>query len=160
MKGKFTSYKEKLQSESWEALRLFVFQRDKYICQNCGKFGLNEAFTVVGSKKGSKYFEYDETFMIGKGKSIELNLHHVCYRNGREPWEYNIDELKTLCPECHKKVHEDTVIPIYDEIGNFLENTHTCDRCGGYGYIPKYSHIQSGICFNCWGEGINLESLH
>lgn len=27
-------------------------------------------------------------------------------------------------------------------------------RCGGSGYMP-YPHIQSGICFRCWGTGVD-----
>jgi hypothetical protein len=29
-----------------------------------------------------------------------------------------------------------------------------CVRCGGSGYMP-YPHIQSGICFRCWGRGVD-----
>jgi DnaJ-class molecular chaperone len=31
-----------------------------------------------------------------------------------------------------------------------------CSRCDGSGYIPKYQHIQNGICFKCWGTGSQL----
>lgn len=30
---------------------------------------------------------------------------------------------------------------------------YTCERCGGSGYIQRYSHICNGICFKCNGEG-------
>lgn len=28
-----------------------------------------------------------------------------------------------------------------------------CDRCRGKGYIPRFSHVQNGICFKCQGQG-------
>jgi hypothetical protein len=37
-----------------------------------------------------------------------------------------------------------------------LLKIQSCQRCGGNGYIPEYQHIQNGICFLCWGEGINI----
>ncbi len=27
-----------------------------------------------------------------------------------------------------------------------------CTRCGGSGYIPKWSHIANGVCFQCGGR--------
>lgn len=29
-----------------------------------------------------------------------------------------------------------------------------CPRCGGSGYIPRFKHVEGGICFRCKGEGI------
>lgn len=31
-----------------------------------------------------------------------------------------------------------------------------CDKCGGAGYIEKFSGIESGVCFRCEGTGIRL----
>lgn len=28
-----------------------------------------------------------------------------------------------------------------------------CNRCGGRGDIPRFSHVQDGICFKCRGKG-------
>ncbi|MBW2638125.1 MAG: hypothetical protein JRC86_11520, partial [Deltaproteobacteria bacterium] len=28
-----------------------------------------------------------------------------------------------------------------------------CPRCGGHGDIPRYAHVEEGICFLCWGSG-------
>ena len=30
-----------------------------------------------------------------------------------------------------------------------------CIRCGGTGFIPRYSHVQNGICFRCGGDGVD-----
>jgi len=29
-----------------------------------------------------------------------------------------------------------------------------CSRCGGYGFIPAYGHVQMGRCFKCFGNGV------
>ena len=31
-----------------------------------------------------------------------------------------------------------------------------CRRCGGEGRIEAFSHIMGGICFRCWGRGVEL----
>jgi hypothetical protein len=27
-----------------------------------------------------------------------------------------------------------------------------CDRCNGSGYIPRFNHVEHGICFKCRGN--------
>lgn len=34
----------------------------------------------------------------------ELQIHHLYY-DGRNPWEYELDALETLCRKCHEKNH-------------------------------------------------------
>lgn len=31
----------------------------------------------------------------------------------------------------------------------YLAVKEGCLRCGGTGYIPKYDHVDEGICFRC-----------
>lgn len=88
-----------------------------------------------------------------------LNVHHKYYISGKSPWEYDDDALITLCEDCHRKTHEINHIPIYKDIKGgriFIKNAETCDRCGGSGYLPQYEHVENGICFKCWGEGVIL----
>ena len=70
-------YKDKLKDPRWIEFRKQVYKKDKYKC------------TICGSNKR------------------ELHAHHKFYYKGREPWEYNIDELETLCVWCHKAIHGD-----------------------------------------------------
>jgi hypothetical protein len=72
----FKPYWEKLKDPRWQRKRLEIMQRDDFTCTRC-----NTA---------------TET----------LNVHHVRYIKGREPWEYENDLLKTLCESCHKETHE------------------------------------------------------
>lgn len=60
-------------------MRLLVLQRDKFACTNCGS--------------------PDKT----------LHVHHLAYKKGRDPWEYDPEMLVTLCEECHKQVEETQV---------------------------------------------------
>lgn len=70
------SYAEKLKDPRWLELRKQVIERDKNICQLCYEEGV-------------------------------LQVHHAWgYRAGLEPWEYDINELITLCPNCHEKISD------------------------------------------------------
>src|SRR5579863_2580409 len=68
----FKPYSEKLKDPRWQKKRLLIFERDNFTCQDCGS-----------TKK-------------------PLNVHHLRYVAGKNPWEYNDDDLETLCEECHK----------------------------------------------------------
>jgi len=69
------NYIEKFKNPKWQKKRLKILQRDKFTCQSC------------------------------KEKNKTLNVHHIYYDNEKEPWEYNNDDLITLCNECHKTWH-------------------------------------------------------
>lgn len=83
-----------------------------------------------------------------------LNIHHTYYIEGRKPWEYDNEALVTLCEDCHKKRHKTSDIPLFDSNKRHISDLNKCDRCGGSGYLPQYSHIEHGICFKCGGEGV------
>ena len=93
---------------------------------------------------------YNPMSIIMKG----LNIHHTHYTRGCKPWEYENDSLVTLCEHCHKKRHENSRIPLYDQDKRLISNLTPCDRCGGSGYLPQYKHVAHGICFKCYGEGV------
>lgn len=69
------TYSEKLLDPRWQQMRLRVFERDDWTCRSCGC------------------------------KDKTLNAHHPVYRPNSEPWEYEVDELVTLCSECHDDQH-------------------------------------------------------
>ena len=85
-----------------------------------------------------------------------LNIHHTYYIEGRKPWEYDNEARVTLCEDCHKKRHETSDVPLYDSNKRLISNLIRCDRCGGSGYLPQFSHVEHGICFKCGGEGVVL----
>jgi len=65
------TYQEKLKDPRWQKKRLEIMERDEFRCQYCGD---------------------DES---------TLNVHHYYYEKNKEPWDYNNDDLTTLCEDCH-----------------------------------------------------------
>lgn len=59
----------------WQKKRLEIMERDEFSCQCC--------------------YETES----------ELNVHHRKYIKDKKIWEYNNDQLVTLCDNCHKEVH-------------------------------------------------------
>ena len=107
------------------------------------------------------YKNFVGSFYFNQSRLKGLNVHHKYYIKGKAPWEYEDDALITLCEDCHKKAHL-THIPVYREIDRkrlLYCNAIKCSRCNGSGYLPQYEHVENGICFKCWGEGVMLESL-
>ncbi len=87
-------YSEKLKDPRWQKKRLEVFQRDNFTCRCCGS------------------------------TTKTLHCHHLNYVYGREPWEYEISELTTLCCDCHEEEylrgdHEKDLITILRQEGFF-----------------------------------------
>lgn len=63
----------------WQMKRLIIMQRDNFQCKAC------------------------------KSKDKTLNVHHKCtYRKDTKIWDYENDELTTLCEDCHKEISEYT----------------------------------------------------
>ena len=69
------SYKDKLKDPRWLEFRKRVYAKDGYRCTICNT------------------------------KDRPLNAHHRFYENNKEPWEYNIGNLDTLCSWCHESIH-------------------------------------------------------
>lgn len=72
---KINSYSEKLRHPKWQKLRLQIFSRDNWTCQSCGSSDKN------------------------------LQVHHLKYLKGIEPWEYEPHFLITYCDKCHETDH-------------------------------------------------------
>lgn len=68
------------QTPEWKALRRATFERDNYICQECGK-------------KGKEY--------TGQGDEAVLIAHHTIERSNGGKDE--LSNLKTICRKCHHK---------------------------------------------------------
>lgn len=66
-----TSYQELLQHPKWQKKRLEILERDEYTCQLC------------------------------QDTETQLQIHHLEYSYGINPWEYSNDKLITYCAICH-----------------------------------------------------------
>lgn len=111
--------------------------------------------TIINVTFGNRLISIRFTYCFFKLKG--LNIHHTHYTRGCKPWEYENDSLVTLCEDCHKKRHETSSIPLYDQDKRLISKLVPCSRCGGSGYLPQYSHVVHGICFKCYGEGTVIE---
>lgn len=79
------TYSDKLKDPRWQRKRLEIMQRDDFTCRNCG------------------------------AKDKTLNIHHIRYLKGLEPWEYKEFYLVTLCEECHTKEERAVIRGDYNE---------------------------------------------
>lgn len=70
-----SAYSQKLLDPRWQRKRLEKLQQEDFTCQLCG----------------------DTT--------STLHVHHKAYFKGRDPWEYENDQLAVLCGECHESQH-------------------------------------------------------
>ena len=89
-------YKDKLKDPRWIEFRKRVYKKDKYKCVTCGT------------------------------KDRPLNAHHKVYRQENkkhvEPWDYSVDDMKTLCESCHSAEHKRSIITIIDKKTNLTIN--------------------------------------
>lgn len=167
------TYLEKLQSEEWFDKRKEILERDNYTCKDCGEVDIartwsNNAYESVNYDPYSGLYRVID-HEIGREFQIPLepfsialpvlNIHHKRYILNRNPWEYDNVDLITLCSECHTKRHESEKILLYNEHGNIIKELIKCDRCNGSGSLPQYHYVQNGICFKCWGAGIDLNYI-
>ena len=68
-------YKDKLKDPRWIEFRKRVYKKDGYRCTICGT------------------------------KDRPLNAHHRFYNKNKEPWDYLVEDLATLCNWCHEFLH-------------------------------------------------------
>jgi hypothetical protein len=73
---KKSEFFEKYKHPNWQKKRLEVMEAANFECQHCGE------------------------------KNETLNVHHLSYKKGRDPWEYDKAELMCLCEGCHESMHE------------------------------------------------------
>jgi hypothetical protein len=72
MEKKKETYAEMLKNPRWQKKRLEIMQRDNFTCQHCGS------------------------------TDKSLQVHHLIYHKDYKPWEYQSNELITLCSKCHE----------------------------------------------------------
>lgn len=62
------------------------------------------------------------------GSKFHLNVHHLFYVDGVEPWDYPDDTLVTLCQKCHEKWHRKHGLLFRDSFGNTPQRTQRKPR--------------------------------
>jgi hypothetical protein len=41
----------------------------------------------------------------------------------------------------------------------YFEDDNICPKCKGQGRLIEYMHNQKGVCFRCWGSGLNKKPI-
>lgn len=100
------TYAAKLLDPRWQRKRLEVLSRDEFTCRHCSD------------------------------KESTLHVHHLRYIKGRNPWDYDTQELLTLCEACHGDIKQ-----VLDVIGLQIQ-----DYSNLKAFITLASLIQLG-----WG---------
>ncbi len=128
--------------QEWITIRDQILNRDNYTCQRCKDFNpqLGTVEIVSDDESYVEFHEYESSpvhslYRISSqktGLTIELEfdtdwlvlpvlqIHHKRYINGRKIWEYEHDDLVTLCKNCHTYLHLHEEIPVYNEDNVFL----------------------------------------
>ena len=171
----YITYEDLLLTEEWQDKRKRILERDNNKCIKCntkpteydaGKYWADyteEELVEIRKqiKKDEEDFNKDSEihfkFAVPIGDPTEdpifLHVHHKYYIFRNLPWEYKNSALVTLCHKCHSKIHEKEKVSVYaDELLNEKLSLTACPRCNGAGFFPQYSHVQSGICFECGGK--------
>ena len=163
-------YFELIKTKDWFERRIPILERDKHKCTICGKVPTMAHYDDKSRKKFELWFiEAEPIYIESLGIHVEsefpevkvadrkysLHVHHKLYILERLPWEYNDEELITLCNWCHWDLHLNEIIPVYrTSIDQTLEQIEVtpCHRCHGAGWFPEYTHVQSGECFRWKGN--------
>jgi hypothetical protein len=95
-----------------------------------------------------------------------LNVHHKIYYKNRNLWDYQDDELVTLCEDCHHYIHslKDIGIPIVEEDSNGNSILVGRTQSKDYKHILDHTDLSTFKPFalvkeNLWGDGLKGQEL-
>ena len=116
------TYWDKLQSPKWQKKRLEVLEYNAFQCQYCSE------------------------------EDKQLHVHHPAYIKGREPWEYEKDELMVLCDKCHTNEHHDISL-LTEKLNSIKLDVNLNSTCNMeiLGLLEAYFHdgpFSIAICNN------------
>lgn len=178
--GRTPSYLELLKTAEWRSYREAVLKRDNQKCRKCETKASMKGSTAhyrdhtpdeLSQLKLLNQVEHqlrepdiildDGTYIKFKNaipiaerleKPLYLHVHHHYYIFQHLPWEYEIDDLETLCAKCHEEFHQKHTVPYYMDSSKQEKLSLTpCSRCHGAGHLSQYSYHHGGICFHCHG---------
>lgn len=163
--GHNLKYDQLLSTTEWYAKKNEIETRDDFRCKDCGNvqticflesgpIGVDKEIMEIPLPNGEIY-KHEEIVPIFQEKMYYIAVHHLYYIQDKLPWEYKNEAFVTLCNYCHEKRHQLDKIIVYnnEDLNNISEHLNRCSRCNGFGYIPKYDHVENGICFKCYGVG-------
>lgn len=167
-------YSELIRTTEWFERRRSILNRDGHKCSFCNKMATIDHFDSNSGKpfyfwvRGEKIESIKNELGVIEEilvpdvefskKQYDLHVHHKHYVLNKLPWEYEDNDLMTLCNWCHWEFHENNVVPVYRSIHEKLEQLEVifCSRCKGAGWFPQYGHVENGVCFQCRGEKFEI----
>lgn len=150
----------------WAEKSKSIKARDNFTCQLCHAFNPSLEGHVILQQgdyetihnyywAGDNYYEIyvhvdfplTITFHFSPGFHLvmpRLNVHHKVYYRNRKIWDYQDEELVTLCESCHHYVHslKDIGIPIVEQDAN--GKITLVGRTTPKLYNPKIDHSDLG----------------
>jgi len=145
--------------KEWLETRDRILSRDNFSCQNCSTFNPSIGRVETYDSKGNfELHEYESNpgtsiYTISSQKyGITLNMdfgldwlvlpilqvHHKKYIEGKLIWEYDDNDLVTLCKECHSLVHNDIDIPIFNANNVLIDKKRFIPHDTGSGRKHNY----------------------
>jgi hypothetical protein len=127
MKGrKMSEYSSKLRDPRWQRKRLEIFEAAKWKCEYCGE------------------------------ETKELHAHHLVYKKGHSPWEYEDGEIIALCKDCHEVVTS-LISSLNDRLMAHRHNvdflSHVCGYIDGFdGEMKPTGNISAYYAGRCIRE--------
>jgi len=149
------TYFDLLGCNEWKSKRIEILKRDNFRCTECGK---GQTIKTFSGSTEVNFFKNGEP--NPENLSVNLQIHHTLYIFNRLPWNYDNEDLKTLCNFCHEELHNHEDIIVWDEHKLNKLKYGRCDKCSGKGYIKEYKHISNGMCFKCRGYGYNFPLIN
>ncbi len=134
-------YMRNYEIPEWMQKREYIISRDNYTCQNqnCKTFNpsLGRVEMINPSDGSFEFHEYKNnyeseyiisssrsglTVNINFGSGLWINMpvlqvHHKRYIESRKFWDYDDEDLITLCKDCHRNYHVNNQIYRYDISG-------------------------------------------
>ncbi len=142
-------FSTKYNDQRWKDKRYQILLRDNFTCQNenCRTFNPSLGdVTIIDEKDPVHYYihnynnKFESKYFISSSRTgisltIQLDfgiwivmpilqVHHLAYIEGRDPWDYSDEILITLCKECHTLLHKSFSIRKYYNNGNFTEEKY------------------------------------
>ncbi len=168
----YISYSQLLKTYEWKNFRDIIINRDNNQCQVCfkngsikyGKFYIRKPTEEEKDLSLARYSmltngddEFKPKYSVITGvrdeNPIILHVHHKHYFIDTLPWDYDINDLITVCHQCHQNIHQASIIPVYtNKLKSEIVKLTPCERCFGTGFLNQFYYYENGICFNCNGN--------
>lgn len=103
------------------------------------------------SREGKVSQETGWVILIGIGAAIVFFILNKVYRDS-DVGSFKKEEPSKAKEDVKKNTSSSRISSSRSSYYN-SEDYNICSRCGGSGYLSKYSHVQGGVCFRCGGSG-------